>query len=52
MIVGLGSVTTENYAINLVPGGYYISMMSRPVARGGSGGSEEPPSWKKGPQFQ
>ena len=24
----------------------------RPVARGGSGGSEEPPSWKKGPQFQ
>ena len=25
--------------------------MDRPVARGGSGGSEEPPSWKKGPQF-
>ena len=29
-----------------------ILAVGRPVARGGSGGSEEPPSWEKGPQFQ
>ena len=29
-----------------------FNLASRPVARGGSGSSEEPPSWEKSPQFQ
>ena len=36
----------------LLPNYNYSMSLHRPVARGGSGGSEEPPSWKKGPQFQ